>query len=95
MFPFCFLCIVSQTFIAQRECLPCILPAQIFPVADRGTGAGVAAAFGKAGAVLGVLFMPILMKWGGVTLALAVTAALLVVGAVITKALGQKLLPEQ
>lgn len=72
-----------------------ILPAQIFPVADRGTGAGVAAAFGKAGAVLGVLFMPILMKWGGVTLALAVTAALQVVGAVITKALGQELLPEQ
>lgn len=71
-----------------------ILPAQIFPVADRGTGAGVAAAFGKAGAVLGVLFMPLLIKWGGVTLALAVTAALQFVGAVVTKALGQQLLPK-
>ncbi len=72
-----------------------ILPAQIFPVADRGTGAGLAAAFGKAGAVLGVLFIPILMKWGGVMLALAVTAALQIVGAVITMSLGRKILPNK
>lgn len=71
-----------------------ILPAQIFPIDDRGTGAGVAAAFGKVGAVVGVLFMPLLMKWGGVTLALAVTAALQIVGAVITVTLGNKILPK-
>lgn len=72
-----------------------ILPAQIFPVTDRGTGAGVAAAFGKAGAVIGVLFMPILMKWGGVMLALVVTAALQVVGAAITLIFGKKILPKR
>ncbi len=70
-----------------------ILPPQIFPVADRGVGAGLAAAFGKAGAVLGVLFMPILMKWGGVTLALIVTATLQVVGGIVTLLLGRKIVP--
>lgn len=71
-----------------------ILPAQIFPISDRGTGAGVAAAFGKAGAVLGVLFMPLLIKWGGVFLALVVTAALQVVGALITMSFGREILPD-
>ena len=67
----------------------------VFPISDRGTGAGVAAAFGKAGAVLGVLFMPILIKWGGVFLALVVTAALQVVGAIITISFGREILPDK
>ena len=69
-----------------------ILPAQIFPVSDRGAGAGLAAAFGKAGAVLGVFFIPILMKWGGVELVLIVVAALQIVGAVITLGFGHRIL---
>jgi hypothetical protein len=69
-----------------------ILPAQIFPIADRGAGAGLAAAFGKAGAVLGVFFIPILMKWGGVELVLIVIAALQIVGAVITLGFGHRIL---
>ena len=69
-----------------------ILPAQIFPIADRGAGAGLAAAFGKAGAVLGVFFIPILMKWGGVELVLIVVAALQIVGAVITLGFGHRIL---
>ena len=70
-----------------------ILPAQIFPVANRGEGAGIAAACGKAGAIVGVFFMPLLVKWGGITLALGVTATLQVVGAVVTLILGRGVMP--
>ena len=72
-----------------------ILPAQIYPIADRGMGAGLAAACGKAGAVVGVFLMPLLIKWGGITLALGVTAALQIVGAAITLALGHRVMPRQ
>ena len=70
-----------------------ILPAQIYPIADRGAGAGLAAACGKAGAVVGVFMMPLLVKWGGVTLALATTAVLQVAGAVVTSYLGNDVMP--
>lgn len=69
-----------------------ILPSQIFPIAERGIGAGIAASFGKAGAVVGVFLMPMLMKWGGVELTLAVIAALQIVGAAITNLFGKSLL---
>lgn len=72
-----------------------ILPAQIYPVADRGAGAGIAAACGKAGAVIGVFIMPLLIRWGGITLALGVTALLQIVGAAITLLYGQKVMPPQ
>lgn len=71
-----------------------IIPSQIYPVADRGEGAGLAAAIGKAGAVLGVLFIPMLLKRGGVELVLIVTIVVLLVGAWITARLGHKVLPE-
>ncbi len=71
-----------------------ILPSQIYSVAERGEGAGLAAAFGKAGAVAGVFFFPLLLKWGGVTLALLVTAVLQLVGAWVTAALGRTVLPK-
>ena len=41
----------------------------------------------------GVFLMPLLVKWGGVTLALTTTAALQVVGAAVTSYLGHKLMP--
>ena len=72
-----------------------ILPAQIYPIADRGIGTGLAAACGKAGAVIGVFLMPLLIKWGGITLALGVTAALQIVGAAITLSLGHRVMPPQ
>lgn len=72
-----------------------ILPAQIYPIADRGAGAGIAAACGKAGAVVGVFIMPLLVKWGGITLALGVTAALQVMGAVVTLRYGHRVMPPQ
>lgn len=70
-----------------------ILPSQIYPVADRGEGAGVAAAIGKIGAIIGVLFMPLLLSWGGATAVLLVTAAVQIAGAAVTGLLGRKIVP--
>lgn len=70
-----------------------ILPPQIYPVAERGAGAGFAAACGKAGAVLGVFFMPLLLRWGGMTLVLATVILLQLAGAWVTASLGRKILP--
>ena len=70
-----------------------ILPTQIYPVADRGTGVGVSAAIGKLGAVAGAFFIPVLLKWGGSTLVLIVTIAVMVIGGIITAWLGQQVLP--
>ena len=67
-----------------------ILPSQVYPVADRGAGAGLAAAMGKAGAVAGVAGVPLLMKWGGVDLTLMVTAAVQIAGAAVTAVLGRR-----
>lgn len=70
-----------------------IIPSQIYPVADRGEGAGLAAALGKVGAVLGVLFIPMLLVWGGVELVLWVSIVVQVIGAVVTGMVGKKVLP--
>lgn len=70
-----------------------IIPSQIYPVADRGEGAGLAAALGKVGAVLGVLFIPMLLMWGGVELVLIVSIVVQVIGAFVTDIVGRKVLP--
>jgi len=70
-----------------------ILPPQVYPVAERGSGAGLAAAFGKLGAVAGVLFVPLLLEWGGAALVLCVTIAVLLAGAAVTTLLGREVLP--
>lgn len=67
-----------------------IIPSQIYPVADRGAGAGISAALGKLGGIVGVLFMPLLLKLGGLTLALSVTIGILLVGGFVTAILGRK-----
>lgn len=72
-----------------------IIPSQIYPVADRGEGAGLAAAIGKAGAVLGVLFIPMLLSWGGVELVLLVSILVQIVGAVVTGIIGREVLPDK
>ena len=71
-----------------------ILPPQIYPIADRGAGAGLAAAMGKAGAIAGVFTIPLLKSWGGVELVMAVTLALQLLGAAVTATLGKMLLPQ-
>ena len=61
-----------------------VLPPHIYPVTTRGQGVGLAASIGKVGAVLGVFFIPILLKAGGADLVLIVSAAVMVVGALVT-----------
>ncbi|MDE6825170.1 MAG: hypothetical protein K2J18_00235 [Paramuribaculum sp.] len=39
-----------------------ILPTRIYPVAERGTGAGEAASLGKSGAVIGAFLIPVLLR---------------------------------
>lgn len=70
-----------------------IIPPQIYTVAERGSGSGLAAAFGKLGAVIGVLFMPLLLKWGGAELVLWVVIAVHLIGALVTGIIGREILP--
>ena len=70
-----------------------IIPPQIYPVVDRGAGSGLAAAFGKAGAVIGVAAIPLLLKWGGIAAVMSVTIAVQLVGAAVTAFVGRKVLP--
>ena len=69
-----------------------ILPPQIYPIAERGAGAGLAAAMGKAGAVVGVFTIPLILKWGGANAVVAVTMTLQLLGAIITATLGRDIL---
>lgn len=63
-----------------------VLPPKIYPVAGRGQGVGIAAAIGKIGAVLGVFFIPMLLKAGGAILVLIVSIAVMAIGAIVTTA---------
>ena len=72
-----------------------ILPPQIYSVAERGAGAGLAAAFGKLGAVAGVLFIPLLLEWGGAGLVLLVTVGVHLLGALVTFVFGRAVLPRR
>lgn len=58
-----------------------IIPSLVFPLDIKAEGAGYAAFFGKFGAVIAVFSFPILMKLGGVSLALVVSVAVLGLGA--------------
>lgn len=72
-----------------------IIPPQIYTVAERGSGSGLAAAFGKLGAVIGVLFIPLLLKWGGAELVLWVVIAVHLLGALVTAVVGREILPHK
>lgn len=61
-----------------------ILPSHIYPPVDRGTGSGIAASLGKTGAVIGAFIIPVLLKWGGATLVLIVSIAVMALGALVT-----------
>lgn len=70
-----------------------ILPTQIYPVAERGAGSGIAAMLGKVGAIAGVFLMPVLLKAGGITLILEFCIAVGVLGALITIIYGRRVMP--
>ncbi|MGD1939947.1 MAG: MFS transporter [Leptolyngbyaceae cyanobacterium] len=61
-----------------------LLSGEVFPTAIRATGAGFAAAFAKAGAVLGTFVLPILQKSWGVSWLLLSLAVCCVLAAAIT-----------
>lgn len=60
-----------------------VLPPRIYPVAQEGTGNGIADMLGKVGAVSGVVFMPMLLKLGGMTCVLGVSIGVMVLGAAV------------
>ena len=70
-----------------------IIPSQIFTIAERGSGSGIAASLGKCGAILGVLLIPILLKKGGIELVLSTSLVIQLLGALITYILGKKIMP--
>lgn len=61
-----------------------VLPPKVYPVEVRGQGTGLAASIGKLGAVLGVFFIPILLKAGGSTLVLTVSIIVMFIGGLVT-----------
>ncbi|MDE7413727.1 MAG: MFS transporter [Muribaculaceae bacterium] len=65
-----------------------VLPPKVYPVETRGEGVGIAAAIGKIGAVLGVFFIPVLLKAGGAMLVLIVSIAVMAAGAIVTNIYG-------
>ena len=68
-----------------------IIPSLVFPLDIKAEGAGYAAFFGKFGAVIAVFSFHILMKLGGVSLALVVSVAVLGLGAFLTYFYAKKL----
>lgn len=61
-----------------------IIPSMVFPLSVKAEGAGIAAFLGKLGAVVAVFCFPILLKLGGVILALSVSAFVFAIGAWLT-----------
>ncbi len=72
-----------------------VLPPQIYPVEQRGQGVGLAASIGKLGAVLGVFFIPMLLKSGGASLVLIVSAITMAVGAIVTSVFSKLVMEEK
>lgn len=76
--------IIFEIFLnAGPHLITFILPSQVFPVEVRSTGSGIAAMLGKVGAVLGVFFMPVLLRWGGIVVLLWVSIAVQLLGALV------------
>lgn len=61
-----------------------ILPTQVFAVNNRGTGSGIAASLGKAGAVIGAFTIPVMLRNWGATGVLIVSIAVMIIGALVT-----------
>ena len=88
--------IIFEFFInAGPHLLTYVFPSRIYPVSERGAGEGLAAAMGKAGAIAGVLFMPVILRSGGVTVLLATVAGIMLAGALVTAFAGRKVLPRK
>lgn len=82
-------CIFELSLNAGPHLTTFVLPSRIYPVADRSQGAGLAACIGKAGAVLGVFFIPMLLSVGGIRLVLWTSIAVMLLGALLTIIFGR------
>lgn len=77
--------VIFEIFLnAGPHLITFILPSRVYPVEDRGTGSGIAASIGKSGAVIGAFIIPMLLKWGGATLVLIVSIAVMFAGGLVT-----------
>lgn len=83
--------VIFELFLnAGPHLITFILPSQTYPINDRGTGTGIAAGIGKAGAVAGAFIIPVLLRDGGPTTVLIVSIAVMAAGAIITSATAGK-----
>lgn len=83
--------VIFELFLnAGPHLITFILPSQVFEIENRGTGTGLAAGIGKAGAVAGAFIIPVLLKSGGPTTVMIVSIAVMVAGALITSFTAKK-----
>lgn len=67
---------LTQLKIKKQTTFNIVIIKGSLQVGVRSTGTGIAAMLGKVGAVLGVFFMPMLLKWGGIEVLLWVSIGL-------------------
>lgn len=84
-------CIFELALNGGPHLITYIIPAAVFPTSVRATGSGVAAMLGKVGAIVGVLLMPMLLKWGGMSMVLTVSTLVMLAGAAIAAWYGRQL----
>lgn len=72
-----------------------VVPTQIYSVDQLGAGSGIAAMFGKLGAIAGVFIIPVVLHYGGVRMVLAVCIAIMLLGAFISYFYGRIVLPRR
>lgn len=83
--------VIFELFLnAGPHLITFILPSQVYAIENRGTGTGIAAGIGKAGAVAGAFIIPVLLKSGGPTTVMIVSIAVMVAGALITSFAAKK-----
>ena len=79
---------VMQFFMfGMWSCLYAYTP-ELYPTRARATGAGFASAFGRIGAILGPMLVPVLVKWGGPPAAFQVGAGGFLLAAALVLILG-------
>lgn len=81
--------IFEVTLNAGPHLITYIIPSMVYPVVDLGAGTGIAAMVGKVGAIVGVLVMPVLLEAGGMTLVLAVSIGVMLLGALVSVIYGR------
>jgi putative MFS transporter len=67
-----------------------LLPAELYPTAIKATGHGVAASFGKLGAAIGTIFLPILHYCLGIYVTVGILAMSLLMGWLLTHLLNRE-----